>query len=54
MTDAMMHSEIVAYWIAKYFNKGLRYRENTIETRTFNLFMFKTSKKNLSLCTRSC
>ena len=51
-----MHSETVAYWIAEYFNKGLRYRENTvcIETRTFNLFMFKTSKKNLSLCTRSC
>ena len=45
MMDAM-HSKTVAYWIAKYFNKGLRYRENTvcIETRTFDLFMFKTSK----------
>ena len=42
-----MHSETVAYWIAKYFNKGLRYRDYTvcIETRIFDLFMFKTSKK---------
>ena len=45
MMDAM-HSETVDFWIAKYFNKGLRYRENTvcIETRTFDLYMFKTSK----------
>ena len=49
MMDAM-HSKPVAYWIAKYFNKGLRYRENTvcIDTRTFDLFMFKTSKKSIT------
>ena len=49
-----MHSETVAYWIAKYFNKGLRYRENIvcIDTRTFDLFMFETSRKSITVYTQ--